>query len=55
MDSALSAPASDTALTNLFTGRPARGINNRIMRFLLAVVFMLALASAALVVGAACG
>lgn len=27
-----SAPASDTALTNLFTGRPARGINNRIMR-----------------------
>lgn len=26
------APASDTALTNLFTGRPARGINNRIMR-----------------------
>ena len=25
-------PASDTALTNLFTGRPARGINNRIMR-----------------------
>ncbi|MER2300043.1 MAG: nitronate monooxygenase, partial [Pseudomonas sp.] len=24
--------ASDTALTNLFTGRPARGINNRIMR-----------------------
>ena len=27
-----SAPASDTALTNLFTGRPARGINNRLMR-----------------------
>ncbi|WP_448197098.1 NAD(P)H-dependent flavin oxidoreductase [Pseudomonas putida] len=27
-----SAPASDTALTNLFTGRPARGINNRVMR-----------------------
>lgn len=27
-----SAAASDTALTNLFTGRPARGINNRIMR-----------------------
>jgi len=27
-----SAPASETALTNLFTGRPARGINNRIMR-----------------------
>ncbi|UBM23713.1 nitronate monooxygenase [Pseudomonas sp. p1(2021b)] len=27
-----STPASDTALTNLFTGRPARGINNRIMR-----------------------
>lgn len=27
-----SASASDTALTNLFTGRPARGINNRIMR-----------------------
>ncbi|MDF9617085.1 nitronate monooxygenase [Pseudomonas entomophila] len=26
------APASDTALTNLFTGRPARGINNRLMR-----------------------
>lgn len=26
------ASASDTALTNLFTGRPARGINNRIMR-----------------------
>lgn len=26
------APASDTALTNLFTGRPARGIYNRIMR-----------------------
>ncbi|MBO9548133.1 nitronate monooxygenase [Pseudomonas sp.] len=26
------AAASDTALTNLFTGRPARGINNRIMR-----------------------
>lgn len=26
------APASDTAMTNLFTGRPARGINNRIMR-----------------------
>ncbi|PWB31379.1 2-nitropropane dioxygenase [Pseudomonas sp. SDI] len=26
------AEASDTALTNLFTGRPARGINNRIMR-----------------------
>ncbi|HKS13600.1 MAG TPA: nitronate monooxygenase [Pseudomonas sp.] len=26
------APASDTALTNLFTGRLARGINNRIMR-----------------------
>ncbi|WP_060513468.1 nitronate monooxygenase family protein [Pseudomonas sp. NBRC 111124] len=26
------AQASDTALTNLFTGRPARGINNRIMR-----------------------
>ncbi|MCE1113693.1 MULTISPECIES: NAD(P)H-dependent flavin oxidoreductase [Pseudomonas] len=26
------APASATALTNLFTGRPARGINNRIMR-----------------------
>lgn len=25
-------PASDTALTNLFTGRPARGINNRLMR-----------------------
>ena len=27
-----SASASETALTNLFTGRPARGINNRIMR-----------------------
>lgn len=27
-----SAQASDTALTNLFTGRPARGINTRIMR-----------------------
>lgn len=27
-----SASASDTALTNLFTGRPARGINTRIMR-----------------------
>lgn len=27
-----SAPASDTALTNLFTGRPARGIINRLMR-----------------------
>lgn len=27
-----SASASDTALTNLFTGRLARGINNRIMR-----------------------
>ncbi|PYB76135.1 NAD(P)H-dependent flavin oxidoreductase [Pseudomonas soli] len=27
-----SASASDTALTNLFTGRPARGINNRLMR-----------------------
>lgn len=27
-----SAAASDTALTNVFTGRPARGINNRIMR-----------------------
>ncbi|MCI0913402.1 MULTISPECIES: nitronate monooxygenase family protein [Pseudomonas] len=27
-----SASASDTALTNLFTGRPARGINNRVMR-----------------------
>ncbi|MBI6923890.1 MULTISPECIES: nitronate monooxygenase family protein [Pseudomonas] len=27
-----SAPASDTALTNLFTGRPARGIHNRLMR-----------------------
>lgn len=27
-----SAAASETALTNLFTGRPARGINNRIMR-----------------------
>lgn len=27
-----SAPASQTALTNLFTGRLARGINNRIMR-----------------------
>jgi len=26
------APASETALTNLFTGRLARGINNRIMR-----------------------
>jgi nitronate monooxygenase len=26
------APASDTAMTNLFTGRPARGINNRLMR-----------------------
>ncbi|MBF8780922.1 nitronate monooxygenase [Pseudomonas fulva] len=26
------ASASDTALTNLFTGRPARGINNRLMR-----------------------
>ena len=28
----LTAPAADTALTNLFTGRPARGINNRLMR-----------------------
>ncbi|WP_397448082.1 NAD(P)H-dependent flavin oxidoreductase [Pseudomonas sp. NA-150] len=27
-----SAQASDTALTNLFTGRPARGIVNRVMR-----------------------
>lgn len=27
-----SVQASDTALTNLFTGRPARGINTRIMR-----------------------
>lgn len=27
-----SASANDTALTNLFTGRPARGINNRLMR-----------------------
>lgn len=27
-----SAQASDTALTNLFTGRPARGIINRVMR-----------------------
>jgi len=27
-----SASASDTALTNLFTGRPARGIHNRLMR-----------------------
>ncbi|WP_339467224.1 nitronate monooxygenase [Pseudomonas capeferrum] len=26
------APASETALTNLFTGRPARGIINRVMR-----------------------
>ncbi|HVI92015.1 MAG TPA: nitronate monooxygenase, partial [Dongiaceae bacterium] len=26
------AQAEDTALTNVFTGRPARGISNRIMR-----------------------
>ena len=25
-------PAGDTALTNLFSGRPARGLTNRLMR-----------------------